>query len=95
MYGVGIVTAKEDSPHLQAKHIAGRCYFAFAETDATVPVYVVPALQSELDAHNVNYRLDVWPGTAHGFSFASRDIYHHETSEQCWSIFFDMCKEAL
>jgi len=66
MYGVGIVTANDDSPHLLAKNIKARCYFAFAETDATVPVYVVPALKAELAAHDVNYRLDVWPGTGHG-----------------------------
>lgn len=95
MYGVGIVTDKDDSPHLLAKNIKARCYFAFAETDATVPVYVLPALKAELDAHNVNYRADVWPGTGHGFSFPSRDVYDESASEQCWSIFFEMCKQAL
>ena len=95
MYGVGIVTSKEDSPHLLVGNIKARCHFAFAETDATVPAYVIPTLKAELDAHDVDYRLDVWPGTAHGFSFPSRDVYHHETSEQCWGIFFDLCKESL
>lgn len=95
MYGVGIVTAKDDSPHLLAPNIRARCYFAFAETDATVPAYVVPTLQSALDEHAVNHRLEVWPGTAHGFSFASRDIYHHDASEACWRIFFDMMAEEL
>ena len=95
MYGVGIVTGKEDSPHLLAKDVRARCYFAFAETDETVPVYVIPALRSELDAHGVRYRLDIWPGTHHGFSFASRDVYHHEASEESWRIFFEMCREEL
>lgn len=95
MYGVGIVTSKDDSPHLLAKDIRARCYFAFAETDATVPAYVIPTLKAELDAHGVDYRLDVWPGTAHGFSFRSRDDYHHEASEQCWKVFFDLCAETL
>lgn len=95
MYGVGIVTAKEDSPHFLVKDIKAECYFAFAETDATVPAYVIPTLKAELVAHDTNYRLDVHPGTSHGFSFPSRDIYHRETAEKCWSIFFDVCVRRL
>jgi carboxymethylenebutenolidase len=95
MYGVGIVTGKDDSPHLLVKNIQARCYFAFAEVDSTVPSYVVPTLTAELDRHGVDYRLDVWPGTEHGFSFASRDIYHHEVSEKCWEIFFGLCRETI
>ena len=95
MYGVGIVTSKEDSPHFLVPEIRARCYFAFAETDDTVPAYVVPTLRGMLDANEVNYRLDVWPGTAHGFSFASREVYHHEASEASWGIFFDMLKAEL
>lgn len=95
LYGVGIVTAHEDSPHFLVKHIKARCHFAFAETDSTVPAYVVPTLKAELDAHGIDYRLDVWPGTEHGFSFASRDVYHEESAQACWRIFFDLCRETL
>jgi carboxymethylenebutenolidase len=90
MYGVGIVTGKDDSPHFGVKDIKAECYFSFAETDGTVPSYVIPTLKAELDAHNTNYRLDIWPGTNHGFSFASRDIYDEAASEGSWIIFFDM-----
>jgi len=95
MYGVGIVTAKEDSPHFLVKDIRAECYFAFAETDATVPAYVIPTLSAELLARGTNYRLDVYPGTHHGFSFPSRDIYDRNAAESCWSIFFDMCARRL
>jgi carboxymethylenebutenolidase len=95
MYGVGIVTAKEDSPHFLVKDIRAECYFAFAETDATVPAYVIPTLRAELIAQGTNYALDVYPGTSHGFSFASRDIYDRDAAEKCWSIFFDMCARRV
>lgn len=95
MYGVGIVTGKDDSPHYLVKDIKGECYFAFAETDETVPAYVIPTLQCELDAHGINHRLDEWPGTHHGFSFPAREIYDHEASEKSWSIFFDMCERNV
>ena len=95
MYGVGIVTGKEDSPHFLVKNIKAECYFAFAETDETVPAYVIPTLKAELDTHGTRYRLDVWPGTHHGFSFPARDIYDHDASEKSWTIFFDMCERNV
>lgn len=95
MYGVGIVTGKEDSPHFLVKNIDAECYFAFAETDATVPAYVIPTLRAELDTHGTRHRLDIWPGTHHGFSFPARDIYDHEASEKCWAIFFEMCERNV
>ena len=86
---------QKDSPHFLVKNIAAECYFGFAETDATVPAYVIPTLEAELEKHGVEHRLDVWPGTAHGFSFPSRDIYHEEAAEKSWEIFFDMCRRRI
>ena len=95
MYGVGIVTGREDSPHHLVRNIEAECYFAFAQTDSTVPDHVIPTLRAELDRHETRYRLDTWPGTEHGFSFPTRDVYHEEASEKCWDIFFDLCRRAI
>src|ERR1700712_3674639 len=37
LFGVGIVTDKEDSPHLLLDRVQGELYYAFAEHDQTVP----------------------------------------------------------
>ena len=37
LYGVGIITDNEDSPHLLLDKIKGELYYAFAETDQAVP----------------------------------------------------------
>lgn len=95
MYGVGIVTGNEDSPHLEVGDIRAQCLFAFAERDGTVPSYVIPTLKAALAEHGTRHRLDIWPGTEHGFSFASRDIYHEEASEACWTHFFDLCRRTV
>ena len=95
MYGVGIVTGREDSPHHLVRNIEAECYFAFAQTDSTVPDHVIPTLRAELDRHETRYRLDTWPGTEHGFSFPTRDVYHEEASEKCWDIFFDLCRRTI
>ena len=95
LYGVGIVTAKEDSTHFLVKNINGEMYYGFAETDSTVPAYVIPTLKAELDAHNVDYVIDVHPGTQHGFCFPSRDIYDEAAAEKVHAHFMDMCKRKL
>ncbi len=75
LYGVGIVTAKEDAAYRLVRHIKGEMYFGFAETDGTVPDYVIPTLRAELDAHGTDYTLEVHPGTEHGFCFPEREVY--------------------
>ena len=46
LYGVGIITDKEDSPHLFLDKIKGELYYAFAETDRSVPPHIPGDLKS-------------------------------------------------
>ena len=95
LYGVGIVTDRSDSPHLLAEKMKGELYLGFAETDEYVEDNVIPDLRTQLDEHGVDYRLDVWPGTQHGFCFPQRDAYHEESAEQVWGLVFDLFKRKL
>ncbi len=95
LYGVGIVTGKDDSPHFRVKDIKGEMYYGFAETDGTVPAYVIPTLQKELDTHAINHVLDIHPGTEHGFCFPKRDVYNEAAAEKVYAHFVDMCKRRL
>jgi carboxymethylenebutenolidase len=96
LYGVGIVTQQSDSPHLLADKMKGELYLGFAETDEYVEDNVIPDLRTALDANNVDYRLDVWPGTHHGFCFPERGAAYHEASaEQVWELVFDLFKRKL
>lgn len=95
LYGVDIVTEAADSPHLLADRIKGELYLGFAETDKWVPDNVIPTLKTALDQHKVSYRLDIWPGTEHGFCFPQRDAYAQEAAEKVWDLVFDMYKRRL
>ena len=95
LYGVGIVTDKDDSAHFMVKNIKGEMYFGFAETDRTVPAFVIPTLKNELDTHGISYTLEVHPGTNHGFCFEEREVYNKAAAEKVWDIFFDMCRRNL
>ena len=71
-YGVGILTDKEDSPHLNASKIRGEFYMAFAAEDPYVPQKVLDARPAAMEAAGVNHRIEIYPGTEHGFAFPER-----------------------
>jgi carboxymethylenebutenolidase len=83
-YGVGILTDKEDSPHLSAGKIKGELYMAFAEEDPYVPQEVLDALPAAMEACGVNYRIEIYPGTEHGFAFPERPAYIKAAGERHW-----------
>ena len=95
LYGVGIVTDKEDSPHLLLDKVQGELYYGFAETDASVPEHVIPELKKALERADTKYKLEVLSGTQHGFCFAERQAYHSVAAEQAWGRLFDLWDRNL
>ncbi len=83
-YGVGIITEAEDSPHLKAGRIKGELYLAFAENDQWVPLDLVDRIAGEFGAAGVNHRVEVYPGTEHGFAFRQRPVYDKPAAERHW-----------
>ncbi len=95
LYGVGIVTDAPDSPHLALNKVQGELYYAFAETDQTVPDNVIPTLRPALEAAGVTSEVDVYPGTFHGFAFPERPVYDHHAAEDSWRKIFAMWARHL
>ena len=95
LYGVGIVTDAEDSPHLIADRIKGEMYFGFAEIDEHVPVNVIPTLRKTLDQASTRYAIDVYPNSQHGFQFPERDVYDTHAAEECWTKIIAMWERNL
>ncbi|MCG8547664.1 MAG: dienelactone hydrolase family protein [Alphaproteobacteria bacterium] len=95
LYGVGIVTDKEDSPHLLLDKVEGELYYGFAETDKSVPDHVIPDLRVALEKAGAKHKLVVYPDTLHGFCFPERQAYAPIASEQAWGELFDMWDRTL
>ncbi len=96
LHGVGIVTDRDDSPHLLADRIEGELYFGFAQDDDYVPESTFPPLRDALDQYGVRYRLDVWPDTVHGFCFPERGpLYNESAAEGVWESVFDLYARRL
>ena len=95
MYGVGIVTDAEDSPHLLLDRVKGELYYAFAEHDQTVPDHVIPDLRRTVEKTGVRAAIDIYPGTHHGFAFPERAVYDTLAAEDSWAKIFAMWARAL
>ena len=95
LYGVGIVTDQEDSPHLLLDRIRGELYYAFAETDHAVPPHIPGELQALLAKTAVRHELKVFPGTQHGFCFPERPVYDTVAAEETWEKIFAMWDRNL
>lgn len=96
VYGVNLVTDGSDSPHLLAAEVTGELYFACAEHDEWVPGDVIPRLEACLAEAAVNYRIEWYPGTHHGFAFTDRaDAYDRDSAERLWVRLFDLFERNL
>ncbi len=95
-YGVGIVSKKPDTPHRLADKVQGEMFFAFAEKDEYVPDGVVPELRAALEANDVAFEIETYPGTDHGFCFPERrGAYHEEAAEDVWRRSFALFDRQL
>ena len=95
LYGVGIITDKEDSPHLALDRIRGELYYAFAETDHAVPSHIPGELAGLLAKTDVRHEVKVFPGTQHGFCFPERPVYDTLAAEETWEKIFAMWDRNL
>lgn len=95
LYGVGIVTDKEDSPHLLLNDVKGELYFAFAEVDPAVPAHVVPDLETALKQAKTRYSLETYPDTHHGYCFSARPDFNPKAAEATWVKLFDLWERNL
>ena len=95
MYGVGIVTDKEDSPHLLLDQVQGELLFIFAETDAHVPQPTVEALKKAIKKTGVKATVLQLKGTQHGFQFAERLVYTPVQAEAAWDKLFALWDRNL
>lgn len=95
LYGVGIITDKEDSPHRLLDKIGGELYYAFAETDQAVPAHIPGELKTLLAKTDLKHEVKVFPGTHHGFCFPERPVYDTLAAEETWSRIFAMWDRHL
>jgi carboxymethylenebutenolidase len=81
LYGSGIVTDEPDSPHLRLHEFTGELYLGLADNDIYVTNEEMDALKAHMSTLDVNYSIELYPGTEHGFVFPERYCFSPEGSE--------------
>ena len=96
IYGAGLVTDRDDSPHLKSDQVKGELYFACAEIDQYAPKEVIDALEGHLSKAGAKYRVEWYPGAEHGFAFPQREgIYDKPSAERHWQRLFALFERNL
>ncbi|GAC1598661.1 MAG: dienelactone hydrolase family protein [Myxococcales bacterium] len=96
IYGAGLATDREDSPHLVAHRVRGELYFACAEIDEYAPKESIATLEAQLQRCTAPWRLEWYPGAQHGFAFPKRQgVYHKPSAERHWERLFALFRRNL
>jgi len=94
LYGTGIITEREDSPHRLLGQIQAEMYFGFAENDVTVPGDVVRRLRCGLQDAGVRHEVELYQAR-HGFSFSDRADYDPAAADAAWAKIFALLARSL
>lgn len=95
-HGVRLISDAKDSPHLDAHRIKGEMYFGCAETDEWASKEMIDDLGAYLEGTKIDYRIEWYPGTEHGFVFPSREgKYHKASAERHWERLLAMYDRTL
>jgi carboxymethylenebutenolidase len=96
IHGVRLCVDADDSPHLDAAGIRGEMYFGCAEIDEYAPQAMIDSLDKHLAASGINYRIEIYPGSEHGFVFPLRQgKYHKASAERHWERLLAMYGRCL
>ena len=95
IHASSLATGRPDSPHLLAKHIRAKLYFAIAENDQNFPAAEKSRLESALKDAGVDYLAEIYGNLQQGFALKGTPAYNEPASEQLWEKLFDHFKATL
>jgi len=96
MHGVKLATEADDSPHRHLDAMTAEVYVAAAEFDEHITVEQVNTFEAALEASSTMGRVEWYPGTHHGFTFAGRgEIYDKPSSERHWERMHALFRRTL
>jgi len=95
-HGGFLVTDKPNSPHLLARKIKARLYFAIASDDDKREPEVKNKLREAFAAAHVRAEIEVYPKALHGWCVPdSKAAENKEDAERAWGKLVALYKEAL
>ncbi|CAM3622654.1 dienelactone hydrolase family protein [Nocardiopsis rhodophaea] len=88
-----LVTDAPDSPHRLVPNLTARVHLGLAENDLTPEA--LTELNRALDAADVGYTSEIYPGTVHGFTMADTDAFNPSGLQRHWDRLLPLLEGTL
>jgi len=94
-HGGGLVTDREDSPHLLIPETTAHVLHAVAENDHEKRPEVVDVLKESYAKAELPAEIEVYAGTLHGWCPPDSAVYDEQQAEKAWARLLHLYKTAL
>lgn len=94
-HGGGLASTAPNSPHLELKNVTAELYFGLSETDASMPPEQINRLHQALDEAELEYEMETYPGTTHGFTMADLPPGNPAAIKRHWDSLAAVLKRRL
>ncbi len=94
-HGSSLATDADDSPHKLAGRIKAKVLVAGADKDASFPPEQAALLASAFKDGGVDHRVEIWEGTAHGWTMRDFSIYNEAAAERHFRELVGLFNETL
>jgi carboxymethylenebutenolidase len=84
LHGARLASDDSWSPHLRVAGVKGSLYIGVAESDPWLAEGEMFRLETALKAAHVDYQMETYAGTQHGFAVADLPVYDRAASERHW-----------
>ncbi|MEV5707941.1 dienelactone hydrolase family protein [Actinoallomurus sp. NPDC052274] len=88
-----LVTDAPDSPHRLVPELTAQVHLGLAENDMSPEA--IGALDQALDAAGVDYAIEIYPGTVHGYTMSDTDAFSPSASQRHWDRLLPLLGRAL
>jgi carboxymethylenebutenolidase len=95
LHGTGLISEREDSPHLLADRLRGEVYCGYGENDRHTPPALVAQMKTIFRRRNARLRQVVHAGADHGYALPDRDVFDKQAANRDWEHIFPMLRRQL
>ncbi len=94
-HGGGLVTDKEDSPHLLIPKMQAKLLIAIAENDDEREPFATYTLEEAFKKHSIDAEIEVYSDALHGWCPPDSAVYNEVQAEKAWSRMLALFNKTL
>ena len=94
-HGGGLVTDREDSPHLLIPNMNANFLIAIAENDDKREPETKTVLRDTFNKYSLEAEIEVYEGAMHGWCVLDSRVYNQEAAEKAWSRTLNLFNRSL